>query len=156
MTGAAGIGTSTLVAASDREAGVRGMRALSAVGVQSEAHLPFAGLHQVLRPVLDRLERLPPALGTALRVAFDLEEAPPPEPFRIALATLELVAEVAVDSGLLLIVEDAHWIDRPTAEVLAFVARRIDAEPVLLLMVVRAGFDTPYVRASGTPVRTVG
>ena len=108
--------------------------------------MPFAGLHQVLRPVLDRLDRLPPALGTALRVAFGLEEAPPPEPFRTALAALELLAEVAVDSGLLVVVEDAHWIDRPTADVLSFVARRIDAEPVLLLMVVRAGFDTPLVK----------
>jgi len=146
VTGAPGIGKSTLVAASVREADARGMRVLSAVGVQSEAHLPFAGLHQVLRPVLDRLERLPRALGTALRVAFGLEEAPPPEPFRIALAALELLAEVAVDSALVVVVEDAHWIDRPTADVLSFVARRIDAEPVLLLMVVRAGFDTPLVK----------
>ena len=72
LSGAPGIGKSTLVAASVREAKARGTRVLSAVGVQSEAHLPFAGLHQVLRPVLDRLDRLPPALGTALRVAFGL------------------------------------------------------------------------------------
>jgi DNA-binding CsgD family transcriptional regulator len=155
VRGPAGIGKSTLVAAAAAQASSRGVRVLTAAGVQSEAQLPFAALHQIVRPVLDRVDRLPPGQARSLRAAFGMTDGPAPEPFLIGLGALELLADVAADSGLLLIVEDAHWVDRPTAEALSFVARRLEAEPVLLLIALRDGYDTPLGRL-GLPELLVG
>lgn len=129
LRGEPGIGKSRLIAEAARKARERGMAVLTATGVQSEAHLPFAGLHQMLRPVRERAVELPPIQREALDAAFGLTHEVAPEPYRIAMAALDLVSEVASDSPVLLVVEDAHWLDRPTADVLAFVARRIESDP---------------------------
>src|ERR687888_1037112 len=123
------------------------MVVLTTTGVQSEAHLPFAGLHQLLRPVRDRASELRDVQRAALDAAFGLTHEVAPEPFRIAMAALDLVSDVATDAPLLLVVEDAHWLDRPTADVLAFVARRIESDPILLLAAIRDGYPSPLSEA---------
>jgi DNA-binding CsgD family transcriptional regulator len=140
LRGEPGIGKSRLLAETARKARERGMVVLTATGVQSEAHLPFAGLHQMLRPVRDRAVELPPIQRDALDAAFGLTDEVAPEPYRIAMAALDLVSEVATDAPVLLVIDDAHWLDRPTADVLAFVARRIESDPVLLLAAARDGY----------------
>jgi DNA-binding CsgD family transcriptional regulator len=139
------------------------MRVLTAIGVQSEAHLPFAGLHQLLRPVRERAAGLAAIQRDALDAAFGLAPEVPLEPYRIAMAALDLISEVAADSPVVLIVEDAHWLDRSTAEVLAFIARRIEADPVLLLAAARDGYPAgltdaglPEHRLSGLDEATSG
>jgi DNA-binding CsgD family transcriptional regulator len=142
LRGEPGIGKSCLLAEAAREARVRGMAVLTAAGVQSEAHLPFAGLHQLLRPVRGRAAELPPIQRAALDAAFGLTDDVAPEHWRIAMAVLDLVSEVATDAPLLLVIEDAQWVDRPTLEVLAFVARRIESDPVILLAALRDGYPS--------------
>ena len=116
LRGEPGIGKSRLLAETARGARARGMAVLSTTGVLSEAQLPFAGLHQLLRPVRGRAVELPALQRAALDAAFGLTHAVRPEHFRIAMAALDLVAEVATDAPVLLLVDDAHWLDRPTSE----------------------------------------
>jgi len=122
----------------------RGMAVLTTTGVQSEAHLPFAGLHQLLRPVRDRASELRDVQRAALDVAFGLTHEAAPEPFRIAMAALDLLSDVAADAPHLLVVEGAHWLDGPTADALAFVARRIESDPIVLLAAIRDGFPSVF------------
>src|SRR5215216_4739651 len=140
LHGEPGIGKSRLLAEAERTARERGMAVLATTGVQSEAHLPFAGLHQLLRPVRDRASELRDLQRAALDAAFGLTDEAAPEPFRIAMAALDLLSDVAADAPLLLVVEDAHWLDGPTADVLAFVARRIGSDPILVLAAFRDGY----------------
>src|ERR1700742_1163518 len=140
LRGGRGIGKSRLLSEAARQARERGMTVLTAAGVQSEAKLPFAGLHQLLRPVRERAVALPAIQRKALDAAFGLSNDVAPEPYRIAMAALDLISEVATDGPVLLVVEDAHWLDRSSADVLAFVARRIESDPVLLLAAVRDGY----------------
>lgn len=95
----------------------RGFRVLAAAGVESESHLPFAGLHRLLLPVLDEVDRLPASLREAIRAVFGLTDEAAPSPFLIALAILHLLGEGAARAPVLLLVDDAHWIDHPTADV---------------------------------------
>src|SRR4051812_13541208 len=142
LRGEPGIGKSRLLAVTAQTASDRGMAVLTTTGVQSEAHLPFAGLHQLLRPVRGRAAELPAVQRAALDSAFGLTDEPAPEHYRIAMAALDLVSEVATDAPLLLIVEDAHWLDRPTADALAFLARRIESDQVVLLAATRDGYPS--------------
>ena len=140
VRGEPGIGKSALVTAASERAREQGVRVFMTTAVESEAHLPFARLHDLLLPFLDRLEGLPKVHQQALQRALGL--APPegvPDVFLVGLATLGLVADVATDGPLLLVVEDAQWIDRSSETVLAFVARRLDVDPVLMWFTVRAG-----------------
>src|SRR3954467_4375141 len=147
LRGEPGIGKSRLLSAAARTARERGMRVLTTAGVQSEAHLPFAGLHQLLRPVRERVVELPAIHRAALEAAFALTQGVAPQHYRIAMATLDLVSDVANDAPLLLVVEDAHWLDPPTADVLAFVARRIESDQVVLLAAVRDGYPSALADA---------
>src|SRR5919108_2099949 len=140
LHGEPGIGKSRLLSEAERLARERGMVVLTTTGVQSEAHLPFAGLHQLLRPVRARASELRDVQRAALDAAFGLTHDAAPEHFRIAMAALDLVSDVAGDAPLLLVVEDAQWLDRPTSDVLAFVARRIESDPNLLLFTIRYGY----------------
>jgi DNA-binding CsgD family transcriptional regulator len=149
VRGPAGVGKSALLGVIRRLAGERGMRTLTTVGIESEAHIGFAGLHQLLRPVLpDALDRLPAPQRRAIKGAFGLTDAPAPDFFLIALASLELLSDLAASAPLLLVVEDAHWLDAATSDVLAFIARRIDAEPIVALFEVRTGFAARFDDAS--------
>jgi DNA-binding CsgD family transcriptional regulator len=147
IRGGPGIGKSSLLAAAiDRAAG-RGMRVLKTSGVQSEAKLPFAGLHQLLQPLLRHIDQLAEPQRVALETAFGIVEAPGPDFFRTSLAALELLADAAAQSALLVVAEDAQWLDPSSADVLAFVARRLQFEPILLLAAIRDGYDSPLDEA---------
>jgi DNA-binding CsgD family transcriptional regulator len=139
VRGEAGIGKSALLAAAKARALHRGLTVVSTTGALSEAQITFAALHQLLLPLLRGLELLPDPQRRALEAAFGIAEGDAPDLFLIGLATLGLVAERAADTPLLFVVEDAHWLDRPSAEVLQFVARRIESDPAVLLFAVREG-----------------
>ena len=140
IRGEPGIGKSAVLVVAEGRAAVRGIRVLRTTGSQAEANLPFAGLHQLLRPILGALDTLPDAHRQALLAAFGLVDSAAPDIFRIALAALDLIAEIAAQAPVLLIAEDAHWLDRSTLDVLAFVARRLQSDPIVLLVAVRDGY----------------
>lgn len=135
LRGEAGIGkTALLDYVAER---VESCRVLRAVGVESEMELPFAALHQLCTPFLDGLERLPPPQRDALGTAFGLRSGPRPDRFLVGLAVLSLLSDAAEAQPLICIVDDAQWLDRSSAEVLSFVARRLQAESVLILFAER-------------------
>jgi DNA-binding CsgD family transcriptional regulator len=154
LRGEAGIGKSRLLSETARMARDRGLTVLTATGVQSESHLPFAGLHQLLRPVRGRVSGLRESQRATLDAAFGLTDDAAPEPFRIAMAALDLVSEVATEAPLLLVVEDAQWLDHATGDVLAFVARRIESDAIVLLAAIREGYPSPLA-AAGLPEHTM-
>ena len=144
VRGEAGIGKSCLVDALGRTALARAMSVLRTTGVPSEANLPFAGLHQLLHPRIAELGTLPSPQRAALEAAFGMTADAAPDLFLIALATLNLLGDVAERAPLLLVIEDAQWLDRSTSQVLAFVARRLSMERILLLLVIRDGIDSVF------------
>ena len=123
-----------------------GCRVARAAGVQSEMELVFAGLHQLCAPMLDRLERLPDPQRNALSTAFGLGRGVAPDRFLVGLAVLSLLSEVAEDQPLVCLVDDAQWLDRASEQALAFVARRLLAEAVVLVFAVRAGSEDRELR----------
>jgi DNA-binding CsgD family transcriptional regulator len=131
ITGEPGIGKTALL---DHAASATAARLLRATGAESEAELPFAGLQLLLRPVLGSLDALPEVQATALRGALGLAATGVPDRFLVGLAVLSLLSEVAGDGPLLCVVDDAQWLDKESAEALLFVARRLDAEGVVLLL----------------------
>ena len=155
VRGEAGIGKSALLAAASRSAQQAGMTVLRTTGVQSEARLPFAGLHHLLLPVLGQIDRLPAPQRDALLSAFGMKEAAAPDRFLIALAVLELLSEVAERTSLLVVAEDAQWLDRSSAEVLASVARRVEHEPIVVLVASRDDEQNPFGDA-GLPELLLG
>jgi hypothetical protein len=128
-----------------------GCRVVRAAGVQSEMELAFAGLHQLLAPMLDRLERLPVPQRDALGTAFGLSPGSAPDRFVVGLAVLGLLSEVAEERPLVCMVDDAQWLDRTSAQVLGFVARRLEAESVGLVFAARG----PSEEVAGLPVLVV-
>jgi len=127
-------------------------RVVRAAGVQSEMELAFAGLHQLLASMLDRLDDLPAPQREALRTAFGLASGRPPDRFFVGLAVLNLLSDVAEEQPLLCVVDDEQWLDRGSADVLAFVARRLGAESVGLIFAARAISDD----LAGLPELVVG
>ena len=156
VRGEAGIGKSALLLDAARHAKARELHVLTTTGVESEAHLSFAGLHHLLQPALSHIDTLPPPQRAAISAAFGLSEVAAPDPFLIALAALELLADLAASAPLLLVIDDAHWLDRPTCDVLAFVARRVELEPIVLLFGVREGFDSRFEEAGLAELRLEG
>jgi predicted ATPase len=150
LRGEPGIGKSRLLSEAAQTANERDMLVLTTTGVQSEAHLPYAGLHQLLRPVRRHVAALPQLQQTALDAAFGLSDDVVPEQFRIAMGALDLLSEVAAERPMLLMVDDAQWLDQPTADVLAFLARRIESDPILLLVAIRDGYAS-VLRDVGLP-----
>ncbi|WP_068007772.1 AAA family ATPase [Nocardia pseudobrasiliensis] len=143
VLGEAGIGKSALLAELGESAA--GFVVLRAVGAEFETELPYSGLHQLCSSALTHLDRLPPAQGRALRIAFGMEVGTP-DPFLVGAATLGLLLEY--DGPVLCLVDDAHWLDRESARALAFVARRVDAERVAMVFAARedAGELNPLPR----------
>ena len=135
VRGEAGMGKTVLLEQATESAA--DLRVLRAAGVESEMELPFAGLHQLCRPVLDGLERLPDPQREALQVAFGLREGATPDRFLVALAVLTLLAGVAEERPLLCVVDDAQWLDEASTLALAFVARRLLAEAIAIVFVTR-------------------
>ncbi len=155
LRGEAGIGKSTLLDYAVERAD--GCRVLRALGVEWEMELPFAGLHQLCVGLLDRRERLPAPQRDALETAFGLSSGPQPDRFLVGLAVLSLLSDAAEEQPLVCVVDDVQWIDRSSAQVLAFVARRLAAESVLLLFaerepgVVEELGGLPELRLEGLP-----
>jgi DNA-binding CsgD family transcriptional regulator len=114
-----------------------GFRVMRAAGVESEMELAFAALQQLCAPMLDRLDRLPAPQQDALSVAFGLRAGNAADRFLVGLAVLSLFSEVAQEQPLLCVVDDAQWLDRASAQALVFVARRLLAESVALVLVTR-------------------
>ncbi len=108
-----------------------------AVGVESEMELAFASLHQLCAPMLDRLTRLPGPQRQALEIVFGLSAGAAPDRFLVGLAVLSLLSEAADERPLLCVVDDAQWLDQASALTLAFVARRLLAEPVGIVFAAR-------------------
>ncbi|MFG3054026.1 AAA family ATPase [Kitasatospora sp. NPDC048239] len=124
-----------------------GCRVLRAIGVESEMELAFAGLHQLCVPLMGRLDRIPGPQRDALSVAFGLSAGTAPDRFLVGLAVLSLLAEAAEEQPLVCVVDDAQWLDRVSAQTLAFVARRLWAEGVALVFAAR----TPAPVVGGDP-----
>jgi DNA-binding CsgD family transcriptional regulator/tetratricopeptide (TPR) repeat protein len=131
LRGEPGVGKTALLDHVSRSAA--GMRVLRAAGVQSEMQLAFASLHQLCAPLLDGVERLPGPQRRALEIAFGLDDGPAPDRFLVALAVLTLLSDAAEERALICLIDDAQWLDEVSATTLAFVARRLLAEPVGLV-----------------------
>jgi DNA-binding CsgD family transcriptional regulator len=153
VVGEPGVGKSALL--EDARARAEGMRVLSGSGIESEAHLPFAALHQVLRPVLDLVENLPQPQAGALRRALGLTAGGGDDRFLISLAVLSLLAEAAEKQPLLCLVDDAHWLDDASADALVFAARRLEAEGIVMLFTAREG-EARRFEAPGLPELRIG
>ena len=129
-----------------------GLRVVRVAGVESEMELAFAALQQLCAPMLDKLAGLPDPQRAALGVAFGLETGAAPDRFLVGLAALSLLSAAAEQQPLLCVVDDAQWLDRASALVLAFVARRLLAEPVAVVFAARE----PGEELRGLPELLVG
>lgn len=142
VRGEAGIGkTALLDFVAERATGFRTARVAA---VESEMELAFAGLHQLCVPLLDCIDRLPEPQRAALDVAFGRSAGPAPDRFLVGLAVLSLIGAATETQPLIFLVDDAQWIDRISAQTLAFVARRLVAEPAALIFAVRDGFPDQF------------
>jgi len=148
IRGEPGIGKTALLDYAVGQASAMGR--LSARGVEFETGLPFAGLHELLRPALGLLEQLPPIHASALRSSLGLGPRIEADRLIIGAAALGLISMYAEDQPLLITVDDAPWIDRASAEAIGFAARRLIADPVAILIAVREGEETP-LRSAGLP-----
>ncbi|MFE3001445.1 AAA family ATPase [Nocardia sp. NPDC059246] len=135
MLGEAGVGKTALLDYA-RQTGAE-VRILRVAGVESEMELPYAALHQLCLPLLDGVDQLPAPQSEALATTFGLRAGETPTPFLVGLGVLNLLAESAREQPLLCVVDDAHWLDDASAQVVAFVARRLRAESTLMLIASR-------------------
>ena len=135
LRGEAGIGKTALLDYLERRAS--GCRVVRASGAESEIELAFAGLHQLCTPMMDRLDRLPGPQRDALATAFGLSSGSPPDRFLVGLAVLSLLSDVAAQEPLVCLIDDGQWLDRVSAQTLAFVARRLMAERVAMVFATR-------------------
>ena len=147
--GEPGIGKTALLEYLMRQAA--GCRVARAAGVQSEMELAFAGLHQLLAPMLNHVGALPAPQREALQVALGISAGPAPDRFLVGLAVLGLLSETADDRPLMCLVDDAQWLDRASAQVLGFAARRLAADPVAVVFAARV----PGEELAGLPELTV-
>jgi DNA-binding CsgD family transcriptional regulator len=139
LLGEAGMGKTVLLAEAAREAQSEGMRVLAAAGRESEQDLAFAGLHQLLRPVLEHVQCLPGRQAKALRGALAISEDPvPPDALLTGVAVLTLISGLAEQTPLLIVVDDTQWLDRASLDAIGFAARRLESERLVLLLGARA------------------
>ena len=148
LRGRAGAGKSALLDEAAAAAG--GVRVLRATGVESEFELPFAALHQLLRPVLSDVDRLPAPQASALRAAFGLTSDGQDNRFLVSVAVLGMLDELTRESAVLCVIDDAQWLDDASGSTLEFVARRIDADRIALLFAARDG-EVRRFSAPGLP-----
>jgi len=146
VRGEAGVGKTALLDSLAQRAS--GCRIVRAGGAESEMELPFAGVHQVCASMLNRVDRLPAPQRDALSTAFGLSAGNPPDRFLVGLAVLGLVAEAARARPLVCVLDDAQWLDRASAQVLALVARRLLAESVAMIFAVR---ESPTAEQAEVP-----
>ncbi|WP_410872074.1 helix-turn-helix transcriptional regulator [Nocardia sp. A7] len=146
LRGPAGIGKSALLSTIREVATSRHLTVVSAIGVENEAGLPFAALHQLLRPLHSEMAKLPVSHQRSLRAAFGQEDGAP-DLYAVALAALQLVCEAAAVRPTVLILDDLQWLDSCSADVLSFLARRIGCDAVLVLGAARTGSEDSARRA---------
>jgi DNA-binding CsgD family transcriptional regulator len=151
LRGEAGVGKTALLEYLVGNAS--GCRILRAAGIESEMELAFAGVHQLCAPVLSHLPHLPGPQRDALGTAFGLSAGGATDRFLVGLAVLSLLSEAAEERPLVCVVDDAQWLDRASAQVLGFVARRLLAEPVAMVFAVRNPGEDHEL---GLPVMVVG
>ncbi len=154
IVGEPGIGKSALLDAAADAA--RGMRLLRARGIESEARIPFGGLLELLRPALSVLEAIPRPQAAALEGALAFGPGSAQDRFAVGAATLSLLAAYAEDEALLVLVDDAHWLDGSSAEALLFAVRRLVADPIAVVLAARTdepsllvGADLPMLLVEG-------
>ena len=152
ISGEAGVGKSALL--DHLVAAASGCRVVRAAGVQAEAGLAFAGLHQLCTPLLHRLDRIPAPQGAAVGTAFGLRAGPAPDQFLLRLGVLSLLTEAAAERPLVCVIDDARWLDPPSAQALAFAARRLVTEPVALVFALRDPADNQSL--AGLPQLVLG
>ena len=147
LRGDPGIGKSALLDTARAHAAGRGWQCLQTGGAQTEAELPFAGLQRLLKPLLDRVDDLPERQRSALLGALDVIEGFSADLFLVALGALTLLTEAAAERPLLILVDDAQWLDSGSADVLAFIARRARDEQITMLAAIRDGYRSPLLEA---------
>jgi DNA-binding CsgD family transcriptional regulator len=152
VRGPVGIGKRSLL--DDAVQRASGFRVLRGAGVESESELAFAGLHQLLRPLLDRVDRLPRPQAAALSGAFGLA-AGAPNRFLTELGVLSLLTEAAKEQPLLCVLTIAQWLDGPSADTLVFIGRRLETEPIVLLLAADDG-DGRHFHPAGLPSLRLG
>ena len=148
IQGEPGIGKTELLTHAIQSAGE--MSVLSARGVQFEADVPYSGLHELLMPAFGHLDRLPTAQAAALRSSLGLGERIEADRLVVGAATLGLITTYAEQKPLLVVVDDAHWLDGASAGALAFAARRLAVDAIALLVALRSGESSPFL-AAGLP-----
>jgi DNA-binding CsgD family transcriptional regulator len=139
VSGEAGVGKTALLEYVAVQAS--GCQVVRTSGYQSEMELAFAGLHQLCGPLLDGLTRLPVPQRDALRIAFGMGSGPVPDRFLVGLAVLNLLSDAAEPQPLMCVVDDEQWLDRASAQVLGFVARRLVAESIGMVFAARTPSD---------------
>src|SRR4029077_2294368 len=154
IRGEAGIGKTALLEYAVAQAA--SMRVLAARGVEFEADVPFAGLHELLHPTLALLDRLPTVHAAALKSSLGLGPRIEADRLIIGAAALGLISAYAEDAPLLITLDDARWLDRGWAEAIAFAARRFFADPVAILIGVRDGEESPFLGAGLPELRLRG
>jgi DNA-binding CsgD family transcriptional regulator len=154
LSGEPGVGKTELLAAAARHADVNGVTILRTVGIESESGLPFAGLHRLLRPVADQVHSLPGSYRDALQAAFGVGAATGEDPFLVDCATLDVLSLASSESPVLALIDDLQWVDDMTRRALGFVSRRIESDPIGILITVRDGYDAE-VGDHGLPTRRV-
>src|SRR3984957_16245279 len=158
VTGEAGMGKTVLLADVAGRARSAGMRVLPVTGRESESGLAFAGVHQLLRPVLAGGAGLPARQAQALTGAFGLSAGPVvPDPLLVGVAVLTLLSDLSGQSPVLVVADDAQWLDRSSLDALAFAGSRLDAERVVLLVSARGqapppGFDRGFAELGLGPL----
>jgi DNA-binding CsgD family transcriptional regulator len=154
IEGEPGIGKTELLAYA--AAAAPEMSVLSAHGVQFEADVPYAGLHELLLPALGLLDRLPNIHSAALRSSLGLGERIESDRLIIGAAALGLISAYAELKPLLVVIDDGHWLDRASAEALAFAARRLGADAVAMLIAIRGEEDSPFLAGGLPKIHVVG
>ena len=139
LRGEAGIGKTALMEHARAEADAAGMLVLRARGMQSESDIPFAGLSELLAPLLDRIDGIPPTQAAALRGALALGEGAAHDRFAVPAGVLSLLAGAAEERPLLALLDDAQWLDESSLDALLFAGRRLGAEGIALLLSARTG-----------------
>jgi DNA-binding CsgD family transcriptional regulator len=154
VRGEAGVGKTALL--QQAAEGAAGFRLLRALGVESEAELPFAALHELVGPVVHLVKGLPGPQAKAIKAALALEDVENPDRFSVYAATLGLLAAAASERPLLCAVDDAHWLDPASAQAFAFAARRIDHEPIAMVFATRDPAPSPFSGPGLTELRLGG
>lgn len=156
VDGEAGIGKSTLLSSAADWAVANGYQRLGCSGLQSQSEVGFAGIHELIHPVLNHAGQLPQRQRSALMTAFGLEDGLAPDRLLVSLAVLGLLEEAATRRRLILVVDDVQWLDQSSLDVLAFVSRRLTNAPLMMLCAQRDGLDGAAPYLDGVPRLSLG